>query len=148
MLAPQLLEVLPVQRAHLELFDGDSARRPGRRLVEQCLLAKALTGAEHGKRDDVAERRRDANRHPATLDHIEQVTGFTLVEQPLALAIGASHHRSENGATIDLGQSAERAGLHALTIDAVHAPLDVAERWTAVERSVSADTLGPCRRAL
>src|SRR4029453_13701926 len=120
MLTSELVEVLTLQRAYLERFDGDSTRRPRRRIVEQCLLAEALAGAEHGERDDITERRGDPNRHPAALDHIKLVARLTLVEQRLALAVGASHHRLEHRAAIDLGQSAKRAVLHALTIDALH----------------------------
>src|SRR4029453_16208671 len=120
MLTSELLEVLTLQRAHLQRFHGDSTRRPRRRIVEQSLLAEALAGAKHGERDDITERRGDPNRHPATLDHIELVARLTLVEQRLALAVGASHHRLEHRATIDVGQSAQWAVLHALTIDAIH----------------------------
>src|SRR5215475_3280160 len=110
MFTPQLVEVPTLQRADLKRFDGDSTRCPRSRIVEQCLLAEGLAWAEHGEGDDITERRGNANRHAAALDHIELVASFTLVEQRLAFAVGASHHRLEHRAAIDLGQSAKRAG--------------------------------------
>ena len=80
-------------------------------VVEQRLLAEALARSEHGQRRHVAERRRHADGDPPALEDVQQVAGLALVEQRVALAVAAPHHRRQHRPPIVVGERAQHVVL-------------------------------------
>ena len=119
---PELIELAPVQAAHLDRLQGDGARRPDRRRVEERLLTEAVAATEDGEGGDVAQRRRRADGHTAALDDEQRLAGIALVEQCLVLAVAASNHRRDDRPLLLGRETAEQAALHERTIGVLVEP--------------------------